>query len=167
MAAWAVDSSGYAGGTGDKRVPYFYGPRIGGPLESSTKFEPLNFPGRPRNLNFGAFFQGLAGDALTRWKKYDCYFISAHQVSVVNPAMEKALWMLQKFACDARKGKISENRISLGAPWRHPPRDENPASSYKWAKIQLMDFVQSFVKTEFGVTISSLKVILQFFMNDQ
>jgi hypothetical protein len=76
--------------------------------------------------------------------------------------MEKALGMLQKFAADAREGKVPENRLSFGAPWRHPPRDENPASSYKWAKIQLMDFVQSSVNTEFGVTIASLKVNLHF-----
>lgn len=84
-------------------------------------------------------------------EKHDCCFISSHQVSVVNPAMEKALKMLQKFASDVREGKVPENRLSFGAPWRHPPRDDNPDLSYKWAKIQLMDFVQSFVNTEFGV----------------
>jgi len=73
----------------------------------------------------------------------------------VNPAMEAALQMLQKFASDVHEGKVSENRLSFGAPWRHPPRDDNPDLSYKWAKIQLMDFVQSFVNTEFGVIISS------------
>jgi hypothetical protein len=30
--------------------------RIGAPLATSTKLEPLNFPGHPRNLNFEAFF---------------------------------------------------------------------------------------------------------------
>jgi len=69
----------------------------------------------------------------------------------VNPAMEEALQMLQKFAADVHEGKVPENRLSFGAPWRHPPRDDNPDLSYKWAKIQLMDFVQSFVNTEFGV----------------
>ncbi|KAK3129191.1 hypothetical protein QOZ80_6BG0473350 [Eleusine coracana subsp. coracana] len=82
-------------------------------------------------------------------------YLAHLQVSVVNPAMETALGMLQKFASDAREGKIPENRLSFGAPWRHPPQDENPASSYKWAKIQLMDFVQSFVNTEFGVNYLS------------
>jgi hypothetical protein len=80
-------------------------------------------------------------------------FISSHQVSVVNPAMQTALSMVQKFASDVREGKIPENRLSFGAPWRHPPRTDNPDTSYKWAKIQLMDFVESFVNTEFGVTI--------------
>ncbi|RLM84396.1 uncharacterized protein C2845_PM04G16330 [Panicum miliaceum] len=78
-------------------------------------------------------------------------YLAHLQVSVVNPAMEAALQMLQKFASDVREGKIPENRLSFGAPWRHPPRDDNPDLSYKWAKIQLMDFVQSFVNTEFGV----------------
>jgi hypothetical protein len=70
--------------------------------------------------------------------------------------METALSMVQKFASDVREGKIPENRLSFGAPWRHPPRTDNPDTSYKWAKIQLMDFVQSFVNAEFGVTIMSL-----------
>ena len=73
----------------------------------------------------------------------------------MNPAMEAALQMLQKFASDVHEGKVPENRLSFGAPWRHPPRDDNPDLSYKWAKIQLMDFVQSFVNTEFGVIIPS------------
>ncbi|OEL27087.1 hypothetical protein BAE44_0011894, partial [Dichanthelium oligosanthes] len=82
-------------------------------------------------------------------------YLAHLQVSVVNPAMETALQMLQKFASDVREGKVPENRLSFGAPWRHPPWGDNPDLSYKWAKIQLMDFVQSFVNTEFGVIISS------------
>ncbi|KAL6592418.1 hypothetical protein ACP70R_049471 [Stipagrostis hirtigluma subsp. patula] len=78
-------------------------------------------------------------------------YLAHLQVSVVNPAMEEALRILQKFASDVRDGKVPENRLSFGAPWRHPPRDDNPNLSSKWAKIQLMDFVQSFVNTEFGV----------------
>ncbi|KAF0912155.1 hypothetical protein E2562_013045 [Oryza meyeriana var. granulata] len=78
-------------------------------------------------------------------------YLAHLQVSVVNPAMETALGMIQKFASDVREGKVPENRLSFGAPWRHPPRGDNPDASYKWAKIQLMDFVQSFVNTEFGV----------------
>ncbi|KAL6838978.1 hypothetical protein ACP4OV_031205 [Aristida adscensionis] len=78
-------------------------------------------------------------------------YLAHLQVSVVNPAMEAALIMLQKFASDVREGKVPENRLAFGAPWRHPPRDGSPDLSFKWAKIQLMDFVQSFVNTEFGV----------------
>ncbi|XP_062194187.1 uncharacterized protein LOC133897471 [Phragmites australis] len=82
-------------------------------------------------------------------------YLAHLQVSVVNPAMETALGMLQKFASDVSEGKVPENRLPFGAPWRHPPRDGNPDLSYKWAKIQLMDFVQSFVNTEFGVNYLS------------
>uniref|UniRef100_A0ACD5U5F9 Uncharacterized protein n=1 Tax=Avena sativa TaxID=4498 RepID=A0ACD5U5F9_AVESA len=78
-------------------------------------------------------------------------YLAHLQVSVVNPAMQTALGMVQKFASDVREGKIPENRLTFGAPWRHPPRNDNPDASYKWAKIQLMDFVQSFVNTEFGL----------------
>uniref|UniRef100_A0ACD5XUP9 Uncharacterized protein n=2 Tax=Avena sativa TaxID=4498 RepID=A0ACD5XUP9_AVESA len=78
-------------------------------------------------------------------------YLAHLQVSVVNPAMQTALSMVQKFASDVREGKIPENRLSFGAPWRHPPRTDNPDTSYKWAKIQLMDFVQSFVNAEFGL----------------
>lgn len=73
------------------------------------------------------------------------------QVTVVNPAMESALLIVQKFAFDAYNGKVSEDRLHFGAPWRHPPRTNDPVSSIMWAKIQLIDFVQSLVITEFGV----------------
>ena len=63
--------------------------------------------------------------------------------------MESALSMLQKFASDTHQGKIPKVRLFFGAPWRQPPHAENHQSS--WAKIQLMDFVQSFANTEFGV----------------
>jgi len=67
--------------------------------------------------------------------------------------MESALAMLQIFASDVRNGKIPESQLHFGAPWRHPPREDDPAASFKWAKIQLMDFVQSLVNTEFGVRV--------------
>jgi hypothetical protein len=51
-----------AGLMSDKWVPHFYGLRIEGPVESSTKFKPQNFPGHPQNLNFTAW----AGDALIK-----------------------------------------------------------------------------------------------------
>lgn len=74
--------------------------------------------------------------------------ISVLQVNVVNPAMDEALLLLQKFAIDARSGKISKDRLRFGAPWRHPPKSDN---LHLWAKVQLMDFVQSLVSAEFGV----------------
>lgn len=73
------------------------------------------------------------------------------QVTVVNPAMESALLIVQKFAFDVYNGKVSENQLHFGAPWRHPPCTDDPVSSIMWAKIQLIDFVQTFVNTEFGV----------------
>ena len=65
--------------------------------------------------------------------------------------MNRALEILQKFANDARAGKISKDKLRFGAPWRHPPQTDDPTSNMEWAKLQLMDFVQSLVNTEFGV----------------
>lgn len=70
--------------------------------------------------------------------------------------MESALDILRKFASDAHQGKIPEKRMLFGAPWRQPPRAENRRSS--WARIQLIDFVQSFANTEFGVIFLYLGV---------
>ena len=47
------------------------------------------------------------------------------QVTVVNPAMDKALSLLQKFANYTQNGKIPKDRLQFGAPWRHPPRTDN------------------------------------------
>ena len=76
------------------------------------------------------------------------------KVTVVNPSMDKALMLLQKFAFDAQSGKILEDRLRFGTPWRHPPSSNNLTTCMEWAKIQLMDFVQSLVNTEFGVSVS-------------
>lgn len=78
------------------------------------------------------------------------------QITVVDPAMESALAIVQKFASDVRDGKVYKDRLHFGAPWRHPPRTDDPVASLKWAKIQLIEFVQSFVITEFGVSTSFL-----------
>lgn len=78
-------------------------------------------------------------------------YLAFLQVTEVNPAMESVLTILQKFASDARRGKIPKDQLHFGAPWRHPPRTDDPVANSKWAKIQLMDFVQSLVNTEFGV----------------
>lgn len=78
-------------------------------------------------------------------------YLSYLQVTVVNPAMESALHILQKFAFDVREGKISDDRLRFGAPWRHPPRTVDATQCLQWAKLQLMDFVQSLVSAEFGV----------------
>ena len=65
--------------------------------------------------------------------------------------MDKASSILQKFAIDAQSGRIPKDRLRFGAPWRHPPRTDNPKLRLQWAKLQLMDFIQSLVSTEFGV----------------
>lgn len=40
--------------------------------------------------------------------------------------MDNALSILQKFALDAQKGKIVKDKIRFGAPWKHPPRKDDP-----------------------------------------
>ncbi|KAK4404000.1 hypothetical protein Sango_0768600 [Sesamum angolense] len=74
-------------------------------------------------------------------------YLAYLQVNVVNPAMDKALLLLEKFAIDVQSGKVSKDRLRFGAPWRHPPKTDIQS----WAKIQLIDFVQSLVSAEFGV----------------
>lgn len=81
------------------------------------------------------------------------------QITVVNPAMERSLGFLQKFAVDAHRGKISKDRLRFGAPWRHPPPTDDPTLCTDWAKVQLMDFVQSLIHTEFGVRILSISIL--------
>uniref|UniRef100_A0A803L4Q7 Uncharacterized protein n=1 Tax=Chenopodium quinoa TaxID=63459 RepID=A0A803L4Q7_CHEQI len=78
-------------------------------------------------------------------------YLAYLQITVVNPAMDKALSLLQKFALDALNGKIPKDKLRFGAPWRHPPRTDDPSLRLEWAKVQLMDFVQSLVNTEFGL----------------
>lgn len=70
---------------------------------------------------------------------------------MVNPAMEKALLRLQRYAADVRKGSIPDEKLRFGAAWRHPPSSEDPTLCSEWAKIQLMDFVQALVNTELAV----------------
>ncbi|KAF6159140.1 hypothetical protein GIB67_032757 [Kingdonia uniflora] len=78
-------------------------------------------------------------------------YLAYLQVTVVNPAMDLVLLILQKFAADAQNGKISKDLLRFGAPWRHPPRTTNPTLRSEWAKIQLLDFIQSLVNAEFGI----------------
>ncbi|KAF3443401.1 hypothetical protein FNV43_RR13083 [Rhamnella rubrinervis] len=78
-------------------------------------------------------------------------YLAYLQITVVNPAMDRAMALLQKFAVAAQGGKISKDRLRFGAPWRHPLQTDEPTLCSKWAKIQLMDFVQSLINTEFGI----------------
>ncbi|XP_008809090.1 uncharacterized protein LOC103720902 [Phoenix dactylifera] len=102
-------------------------------------------------LKGSTHYQELMQNSRSSFEDIVDAYLAYLQVTVVNPAMESALVILQKFASDARAGKIPETRLFFGAPWRHPPRTDDPVASLKWAKVQLMDFVQSFVNTEFGV----------------
>jgi hypothetical protein len=77
--------------------------------------------------------------------------------------MDKALELLQKFAVDARGGKISKDKLRFGAPWRHPPKTNDPTLCIEWAKLQLMDFVQCLVNTEFGVNLFFICHLVGFF----
>nr|CAN64457.1 hypothetical protein VITISV_008492 [Vitis vinifera] len=72
-------------------------------------------------------------------------YLSYLQITVVNPAMDKALKLLEKFVVD---------RLRFGAPWRHPPRIDNPTLCSEWTKLQLIDFVQSLVYPSLGRAIN-------------
>lgn len=97
------------------------------------------------------FYQKVMDDKAGTFEDIVDAYLAFLQVTVVNPAMDKALSLLQRFANDAWNGKIPKDRLRFGAPWRHPPRTDNPALCLEWAKLQLMDFIQSLVNAEFGV----------------
>ncbi|XP_038703375.1 uncharacterized protein LOC119999727 isoform X1 [Tripterygium wilfordii] len=102
-------------------------------------------------LKQSSHYQKLIDDKASTFEDIIDIYLAYLQVAVVNPAMDKALEMLQKFAVDAHKGRISKDKLRFGAPWRHPPQTDNPTLCLEWAKLQLMDFVQTLVNTEFGV----------------
>ncbi|KAK9285425.1 hypothetical protein L1049_024618 [Liquidambar formosana] len=97
------------------------------------------------------YYQKVMDDRGSTFEDIIDAYLAFLQATVVNPAMEKALTLLQKFAVDARSGRISEDKLRFGAPWRHPPRTDNPTLCLEWAKLQLIDFVQSLDNAEFGV----------------
>ncbi|KAI4308395.1 hypothetical protein L6164_031475 [Bauhinia variegata] len=78
-------------------------------------------------------------------------YLAYLQFTVVDPAMDRALEIVQKFAIDVRNGKVSKDKLRFGAPWRHPPQSDDPTIRKEWANLQLMDFVQSLFNAEFGV----------------
>ena len=82
----------------------------------------------------------------------------------MKPAMDSAMDILKKFVDDVRNEKVPESRLRFGTPWRHPPSSHDPSKSHLWAKINLMDFVQSLVNAEFGVIFPrflSFDILLQ------
>ncbi|RVW97419.1 hypothetical protein CK203_026351 [Vitis vinifera] len=96
------------------------------------------------------YYQKVMEDSGSTFEDIIDAYLSYLQITVVNPAMDKALKLLEKFAVDARSGRIPEDRLRFGAPWRHPPRIDNPTLCSEWTKLQLIDFVQSLVNAEFG-----------------
>lgn len=97
------------------------------------------------------YYQKVMEDKASTFEDIVDAYLAYLQITVVNPAMDKALLLLQKFAFDGKNGRIPEDRLRFGAPWRHPPQTDDTTLLAEWAKIQLMDFVQALVRTEFGV----------------
>ncbi|KAK9060150.1 hypothetical protein SSX86_020854 [Deinandra increscens subsp. villosa] len=97
------------------------------------------------------YYQALMDDKESTFEDIIDAYLAYLQVTVVNPAMDRALSLLEKFALDAQKGKIPKDKLRFGAPWRHPPNKDDPCLRSEWAKLQLMDFIQCLVDAEFGV----------------
>ncbi|XP_061342512.1 uncharacterized protein LOC133288707 [Gastrolobium bilobum] len=97
------------------------------------------------------YYQKTTEDKASTFEDIVDAYLAYLQIAVVNPAMDRALEILQKFAIDVCNGKVSKDRLRFGAPWRHPPQTDDTKLRMEWAKLQLMDFLQSLVNTEFGV----------------
>ncbi|CAA6670797.1 unnamed protein product [Spirodela intermedia] len=70
--------------------------------------------------------QELTDDGWNNFEDIVDAYLAYLQVTVVNPAMESALDILKKFVDDVRNGKVPDRRLHFGAPWRHPPRSNDP-----------------------------------------
>nr|GEV53759.1 embryo defective protein [Tanacetum cinerariifolium] len=102
-------------------------------------------------LKQSSYYQALMSDKESTFEDIIDAYLAYLQVTVVNPAMDRALSLLQKFALDAQKGKIPKDKLRFGAPWRYPPSKDDPSLRSEWAKLQLMDFIQCLVNAEFGL----------------
>lgn len=102
-------------------------------------------------LKQSSYYQMVLEDKASTFEDIVDAYLAYLQVTVVNPAMDKALEFLQKFAKDAKSGKIPKDKLRFGSPWKHPSKLDNPTQCQQWAKLQLLDFVQSLINTEFGV----------------
>lgn len=102
-------------------------------------------------LKQSSYYQKVLEDKASTFEDIVDAYLAYLQVTVVNPAMDKALEFLQKFANDAKSGKIPKDRLRFGSPWKHPSKLDDPTQCQQWAKLQLLDFVQSLINTEFGV----------------
>nr|XP_024361784.1 uncharacterized protein LOC112275554 isoform X2 [Physcomitrium patens] len=97
-----------------------------------------------------AFSERMKNDDLDIEDCIDLY-LAYLQVTAVDPAMDAALALLEQFASKAMKGDIDGNLLQHGAPWRDFPRNDDKQQRQRWARIQMVDFVQAFTSTEFGV----------------
>ncbi|KAI3755620.1 hypothetical protein L1987_55424 [Smallanthus sonchifolius] len=97
------------------------------------------------------YYRALMDDKESTFEDIIDAYLAYLQVTVVNPAMDRALSLLEKFALDAQKGKVPKDKLRFGAPWRHSPNKDDPFLRSEWAKLQLMDFIQCLVYAEFGV----------------
>nr|XP_043628588.1 uncharacterized protein LOC122600022 [Erigeron canadensis]XP_043628589.1 uncharacterized protein LOC122600022 [Erigeron canadensis] len=97
------------------------------------------------------YYQALMSDKESTFEDIIDAYLAYLQVTVVNPAMDRVLSLLQKFALDAQGGKVPKDKLRFGAPWRHPPNRDDPRLRSEWAKLQLMDFIQCLVDAEFGI----------------
>lgn len=102
-------------------------------------------------LKQSSYYQMVLEDKASTFEDIVDAYLAYLQVTVVNPAMDKALEFLQKFAKDAKSGKIPKDKLRFGSPWKHPSKLDDPTQCQQWAKLQLLDFVQSLINTEFGV----------------
>uniref|UniRef100_A0A6N2N0U8 Uncharacterized protein n=1 Tax=Salix viminalis TaxID=40686 RepID=A0A6N2N0U8_SALVM len=102
-------------------------------------------------LKQSSYYQKVLEDKASTFEDIVDAYLAYLQVTVVNPAMDRALELLQKFANDAKSGKIPKDRLRFGSPWKHSSKLDDPTQCQQWAKLQLLDFVQSLINTEFGV----------------
>ncbi|XP_057754481.1 uncharacterized protein LOC130973824 [Arachis stenosperma] len=102
-------------------------------------------------LKQSKYYEKITEDKASTFEDIVDAYLAYLQITVLNPAMDRALEILQKFAIDVCNGEVSKDRLRFGAPWRCPPQIDDPILRMEWAKLQLMDFVQALVNTEFGV----------------
>ncbi|KAL6316020.1 hypothetical protein AAG906_015436 [Vitis piasezkii] len=74
------------------------------------------------------YYQKVMEDGGSTFEEIIDAYLSYLQITVVDPAMDKALKLLEK----------------------HPPRIDNPTLCSEWTKLQLIDFVQSLVYPSLG-----------------
>ncbi|KAL6316170.1 hypothetical protein AAG906_016000 [Vitis piasezkii] len=76
------------------------------------------------------YYQKVMEDSGSTFEDIIDAYLSYLQITVVNPAMDKALKLLEKFTVDARR--------------------DNPTLCSEWTKLQLIDFIQSLVNPSLG-----------------